>query len=418
MSKNIKRDSGLAGRASRSPHLGYIVTISVLLLAVLIGCFAVIVDSDPSDADDSGTCGDDLQWSYDSISKTLSITGTGEMYDYYHKSEPPKELPPWDGLKGDIESVVISDSVASIGDYAFYEYSALTSVTIGNSVKSIGKFAFCNCTSLTSVIIPDSVESIKVDAFYGCSALTSVTIGNSVTALPDFMFYGCSALTSVTIPNSVKSIGTSVFNGCKSLTSVIIPDSVTSLGNAVFNNCTSLTSVTIPDSVESIGNNAFKNCTSLRLITIGNSVKSFGTTPFPHQFFISGSLVDEGECGKSYMLVGDQYEQCSVIFMLDDNGNKIPLCYGKAGTDIPDLGSAPVREGYDFDTWCTDKELNNAFDLDKFPESDITVYPKYTPHNDADPKDGGKFPVWIIVVIVGAVAAVGGGLFFILRKKI
>ena len=73
-----------------------------------------------------------------------------------------------------LESVLIENSVTSIGDYAFYNCRSLTSVEIGDSVTSIGSLAFCHCSSLTSVEIPDSVTSIGNSAFGGCSSLTSV----------------------------------------------------------------------------------------------------------------------------------------------------------------------------------------------------------------------------------------------------
>ena len=51
-------------------------------------------------------------------------------------------------------------SVTSIGEWAFYYCSSLTSVTIPNSVTTIGNYAFNECTSLTSVTIPNSVTTI------------------------------------------------------------------------------------------------------------------------------------------------------------------------------------------------------------------------------------------------------------------
>lgn len=47
--------------------------------------------------------------------------------------------------------MTIGNSVASIGSYAFYKCSGLTSMTIGNSVTSIGKYAFYSCSKLMSV---------------------------------------------------------------------------------------------------------------------------------------------------------------------------------------------------------------------------------------------------------------------------
>ncbi|MBR1962471.1 MAG: leucine-rich repeat protein [Alistipes sp.] len=205
--------------------------------------------------------------------------------------------------------IIFDATVTSIGEYAFYGFSSLTSVTIGNGVTSIGECAFEKCASLTSVTIPDSVTSIGNYAFEDCTSLTSVTIPDSVTSIGNLAFYGCSSLTSVTIPDSVTSIGNSAFTRCTSLrafygkfassdnrclivdgvlnlfapaglTEYTIPNGVTSIGNHAFDSCTSLTSVTIPDSVTSIGDCAFSGCTSLTSVTIPDSVTSIGNWAF------------------------------------------------------------------------------------------------------------------------------------------
>ena len=62
-----------------------------------------------------------------------------------------------------ITSVIIPDTVISIGNYAFYG-NKLTSVIIPNSVTSIGNSAFEN-NQLTNIIIPTSVTSIGEGAF-------------------------------------------------------------------------------------------------------------------------------------------------------------------------------------------------------------------------------------------------------------
>ena len=139
-----------------------------------------------------------------------------------------------------LASVVIPDSVTSIGDYAFSGCTGLISVTIGNSVISIGYEAFRGCKGLNSVTIPDSVNSIEGGAFRDCTGLTSVTIGNSVTSIGDYAFNNCTGITSVTIGNSVTSIGDYAFSGCTGLTSVTIPGSVMSIGEGAFSGCTSL----------------------------------------------------------------------------------------------------------------------------------------------------------------------------------
>ena len=134
-----------------------------------------------------------------------------------------------------------------IADFTFYECTELISIIIPNSVTSIGEHAFRCCRGLTSIIIPDKVTLIGESAFYYCTGLTSVTIGNSVTSIDYGAFSGCSGLTEVTIPNSVKSICGYVFRGCTGLTSATISDSVKSIGSYAFYECENLKKVYVED---------------------------------------------------------------------------------------------------------------------------------------------------------------------------
>ena len=221
---------------------------------------------------------------------TLNISGTGAMKDYTNYNSSDSQSPVFGN--DTIKNVVIEDGVTSIGNYAFWSCSSLTSITIPKSVTSIGDRAFYNCSSLTSITIPKSVTSIGANAFERCSSLTSITIpdsvisigasvfeecrnlssitlSNNITSIGTFAFYNCSGLTSITIPETVTSIGDFAFEGCSSLTSITIPDGVTSIGASAFYNCSNLTSITIPDSVIGIGNYAFSSCTKLKTISLG-----------------------------------------------------------------------------------------------------------------------------------------------------
>ena len=309
--------------------------ISLLLsLTMLLSIVSVVDLSAYADTLTTGKCGDNVKYSFESDTGTLTISGTGNMYDYnnnyrvnpFYNNTDIKVITINYGITSignyafedctNLTSVTISDSVTSIGGRAFYYCKSLTSVTIPDSVTSIGGGAFEDCTSLTSVTIPDSVTSIGYSAFRSCTSLTSVTIPDGVTSIGDLTFSGCTSLTSIevsnnnksyssidgvlfnndktklmqypignerttyNIPNGVTSIGHDAFEYCSSLASVTIPNSVTSIDSGAFEYCKALSSVTIPDSVTSIGYLAFNGCKSLTNITIPDSVTSIGDSAF------------------------------------------------------------------------------------------------------------------------------------------
>ena len=179
----------------------------------------------------------------------------------------------------ELSSIIIPDSVTSIGSHAFEGCAA--EIVWGNAPKvtEIGDYAFYGYEG-TSITIPECVTSIGYMAFSGCSGLTSITIPDSVTRIGDYAFAYCDGLTSIIIPDSVTSIGYMAFSGCSGLTLITIPDSVTSIGSSAFQNCSALTSVTIPYSVTSIGDRAFSYCRILTSIIIQDSVTSIGYGAF------------------------------------------------------------------------------------------------------------------------------------------
>ena len=108
------------------------------------------------------------------------------------------------------------------------------------NVVCIEDGAFLACEKLTSVIIPNSVMSIGNRVFKDCSSLTSITISENITKIGNFTFSSCNSLTSITIPNNVTNIGEFAFSNCHSLTGIIMPNNVVSVGNMAFYNCQSL----------------------------------------------------------------------------------------------------------------------------------------------------------------------------------
>ena len=114
--------------------------------------------------ENSGKCGDNLDWVFDAETSTLSITGNGNMTCCGSVNTP------WSQFQNVTKTVEIEGGVTSIDSLAFRLFRELSSVIIPDSVTSIGNYSFYNCTSLQSLVIPESVKSLGGYCFFGCSS--------------------------------------------------------------------------------------------------------------------------------------------------------------------------------------------------------------------------------------------------------
>jgi hypothetical protein len=168
-------------------------------------------------ADDaSGSCGENVTYSFNGTTGAMVISGTGAMTDYSDLS-----LPPWYYSMSSITSVVIEAGVTHVGNYAFKACANLQSVTVGNDVVSVGAYTFASAgSSFTSLSMGNKVESIGNNAFMNDEWLTSITLPSSLHTIGSYAFYNCFGLSSITIPAGVTSIGQEAFAHCNNLTSI------------------------------------------------------------------------------------------------------------------------------------------------------------------------------------------------------
>ena len=224
----------------------------------------------------SQPCGDDLEYTLTKSKSTysLSITGTGDMYDYTADTQP------WSSCASKITSISLPSDMTDIGNCAFCKCTSVSSITIPDAVTSIGDSAFYYCSSLTSITIPDAVTTIGDFAFSYCKSLTSITIPDAVTSIGSHVFASCSTLSSVTLPDDLETLGEYMFSGCSKLKSITLPETLTSISNGAFSS-TGLTSITIPDAVTSIGDYAFYYCDDFTsTLTLPDAVTSIGDYAF------------------------------------------------------------------------------------------------------------------------------------------
>lgn len=209
-----------------------------------------------------GKCGDNAYWTYDG-NGTLSITGTGDMYDYTYRSNT---WSPWCGYSEEITSVTVGEGITRIGNLAFFLHTSLQSVTLPSTVTAIGDDAF-KFDNITSITLPAGLTSIGSDAFRSTD-LTSIEIPDSVTNIGARAFSECCDLASVKLPTGITAINDDTFEECSSLTSITIPASVTSLGDGALAECYNLTTITFLGKNISMEDNALDYNPSLTTINV------------------------------------------------------------------------------------------------------------------------------------------------------
>ena len=286
-------------------------------------------------------------------SENIAYIGTGAFRDTYwlDYNQPDgviyigKVLYAYKGDMIDDTSIIVKDGIVSISAYAFdngyeeydeydnYIYGLipypLISIILPNTLTSIGNKAFRNCPQLTTVDIPDSVTYVGGDAFDGTSWYDNqpdgiVRINNvvyklkgielsedilsfddNVIAISPYAFDDqklCGNITELRISKNITNIGDSAFCGCNNLTSIVvnadnpiydsssncnaiietvtqtlllgcpntrIPNGVLRISNFAFLHCKgSLTSIFIPKSVNYIADKTFHNCPNLQSIVV------------------------------------------------------------------------------------------------------------------------------------------------------
>lgn len=151
--------------------------------------------------------------------------------------------------------------VVALDQYAFRagdkyncpQAANITSIVVPDSVKSIGSNCFNGC-GIETISLPEAcIFGSTAGAFRNCSNLKSVRIPSGLTAIGNFFFENCTSLEEVTFaePNTITSTGNSAFSNCTSLKEIVFPDGMTTIGSS-FGGCTALADVTIPATVTSI----------------------------------------------------------------------------------------------------------------------------------------------------------------------
>ena len=221
------------------------------LTAALVFCALLCLAASALAFTTGGKCGENVRWSLDYDSKTITIYGSGPMDDY-----PDERMSPWEHFWDSIRTVIIDEGVTSIGSHAF-SGSSVRTVKIADSVATVGANPFATY-SLSTVIL--SVHHPYLEMIDGALCTKA---DKKLICYPNYNWDD-----TVTIPRGVEIIGERAFADFVNTDTFIIPDTVKTIEKEAFRGCKRMTSIDIPASVTSMGANPFSGCTELATVRI------------------------------------------------------------------------------------------------------------------------------------------------------
>ena len=156
------------------------------------------------DTIDGGTCGDNAFWKLDK-DYTLTIYGTGAMYDYPTGDGDSWWTDwnlPWKYCYDMIRRVVVEEGVTYLGVESLSKLRNATALSLPSSLISIGRAALCGFGG-TEIVVPDKVTSIGDFAFNDCDNLQTITLPAGLQSI-GFCFIECDTLETINFKGTME----------------------------------------------------------------------------------------------------------------------------------------------------------------------------------------------------------------------
>lgn len=241
-------------------------------------------------------------------------------------------------------SIVIPNAVTTIGTYAFADDSELESAKLSTSCAWLKAALFSECGKLQAITIPTAVIKMDTQMFTNCKALKTVTfedgtdliemaygssneeyglfrdcpvetlyLGRWLSYNTDVSthspFYSIAELKNLTLGKDLKVVDKYMFSYCTGLEDLYIPDNITSINMWGFRGCTSLKSVRFSEALSQISDYGFSGCTSLDNVALPASMTSIADNSF------SGcTSLRKLDLGTSLRIIGPSaFQNCTAL---------------------------------------------------------------------------------------------------------
>ncbi len=205
-------------------------------------------------------CGDNAYWEYDYETKTLTISGTGAMYDFKYETDAP-----W--FAHTIEKVVVEEGISKIGNSAFnHSHDTITNVDLPSTLLIIGSGAFSYCTSLKEIELPINLACIGSKAFAFCENLNKVTFPDNLIFIGEGAFSRVPFNETKTLTLNCETIDRGAFTDC-GIESLHLGEAVSEIKADAFRCCDNLREITFMGESVNVGFGAFAQCDNLTKLT-------------------------------------------------------------------------------------------------------------------------------------------------------
>ena len=240
--------------------------------------------------------------------------------------------------------IVIPNAVTTIGTYAFADDIALESAKLSTSCPWLKEGLFSECGKLQAITIPMVVNKMDTQMFTNCTSLASVTfdddkdliemaygssdVNNGLfrdcpvetlylgrwlsynTEVPSRSpFYSIAELKNLTLGKYLKVVDKYMFSYCTGLENVYVPDNITSINMWGFRGCSALKSVRFSENLSQIGDYGFSECASLDNVTFPASMTSTSDNSFSNC-----SSLRNLDLGKNLLVIGPSaFENDSIL---------------------------------------------------------------------------------------------------------
>lgn len=229
----------------------------------------------------------------------------------------------------------------------------------GKPVVVIQNSGFKDCSSLTSILIPNSIKSIGINAFENCSNITEITIPEGVTLIGNNTFKGCVKLASASFPTSIESFGANAFAGCTSLTSIVLPKNIQEIGANAFANCSKLATIEVfGDTPATLKTGVFPSNVS-KIYVKPSLVSTYKTSWAEYKDKIAG------------------FTQYTITYNLNGGTNSTKNITSFTKIDVPIKLYAPTKENADFLGWYKTSDFSGEKVSEITTASNITLYARW-----------------------------------------